>query len=96
MNTFPQAKSLEEVLAFIKEHHFAFVYISRDNCGVCHAVQPQVQEMLKEFPTIHPIQVNADQIPEIAGQFTVFTVPALLLFAKEKEVHREARFCRNG
>lgn len=92
MNTFPQAKSLTEILEFIKEHHFSFVYISRENCSVCHSVQPQVQEMLKEFPSIHPIQVSADDVPEVAGQFTVFTVPALLLFAEGKEVIREARF----
>lgn len=92
MNTFPQAQSLQEILDFMEEHRFSFVYISRENCSVCHSVQPQVQEMLKEFPTIHPIQVSADDVPEVAGQFTVFTVPALLLFVEGKEVIREARF----
>ncbi|MEK6190413.1 MAG: thioredoxin family protein [Carnobacterium alterfunditum] len=92
MNTFPQATSMDQVLRLIDENALAFVYISRKNCGVCHAVQPQVQEMLKEFPTIKPIQVSADDVPEVASQFTVFTVPALLLFAEGKEVIREARF----
>jgi len=92
MNTFPQATSMDQVLRLIDENELAFVYISRKNCGVCHAVQPQVQEMLKEFPTIKPIQVSADDVPEVASQFTVFTVPALLLFAEGKEVIREARF----
>jgi thioredoxin-like negative regulator of GroEL len=92
MNTFPQATSIDQVLRLIDENALAFVYISRKNCGVCHAVQPQVQEMLEEFPTIKPIQVSADDVPEVAGQFTVFTVPALLLFAEGKEVIREARF----
>lgn len=92
MNTFSQASSIEEVLQVIKENTLVFVYISRENCGVCHAVQPRVQEMLKEFPSIKPIQVSADDIPEVASQFTVFTVPALLLFADGKEVIREARF----
>lgn len=31
-------------------------------------------------------------VPEVAGQFTVFTVPALLLFVEGKETIREARF----
>ena len=48
--------------------------------------------MLTEFPAIKPIQVSADDIPEVASQFTVFTVPALLLFVEGKEVIREARF----
>lgn len=92
MNTFPQATSIDEVLRFIKENDLAFIYISRENCGICHVIQPQVQEMLKEFPSIKPIQISADDIPEVASQFTVFTVPALLLFAEGKETIREARF----
>lgn len=92
MNTFPQAQTIDEVVLFIEQHPLAFVYVSRENCSVCHAVQPQVQEILKEFPRIEPIQVSADQVPEVASQFTVFTVPALLLFVEGKEVLREARF----
>ncbi|MER2227076.1 MAG: thioredoxin family protein [Carnobacterium sp.] len=92
MNTFTQATSMDQVIQFINENPLAFVYISREDCGICHAVQPQVQSMLKEFPSIRPIQVNADTIPEVASQFTVFTVPSLLLFSERKEVIREARF----
>ena len=92
MNTFPQATSIDQVLRYIKENKLTFVYISKENCGICHVIQPQVQEMLKEFPAIKPIQVSADDIPEVASQFTVFTVPALLLFVEGKEVIREARF----
>lgn len=92
MNTFLQATSIDEVLRFIEDNSLAFVYISRENCGICHVVQPQVQEMLKEFPAINSIQVNADDVPEVASHFTVFTVPALLLFSEGKEVIREARF----
>jgi len=91
-NNFQQATSIEEIRHFIAENKLAFVYISRTNCGVCHAVQPQVQEMLEEFPAIKAIQANADDIPEVAGEFTVFTVPALLLFVEGKEMIREARF----
>lgn len=92
MNIFPQATSIDEIRAFVDKNPLAFVYISRENCGVCHVVQPQVQEMLVEFPMIKPIQVSADKVPEVASEFTVFTVPALLLFVDNKEVIREARF----
>lgn len=92
MNTFPQATSIDQVLRYIKENKLTFVYISKENCGICHVIQPQVQELLTEFTAIKPIQVSADDIPEVASQFTVFTVPALLLFVEGKEVIREARF----
>lgn len=92
MTAFKQATSIEEVRRFIEEKQLAFVYISREDCSVCHAVRPQVQEILKAYPRIQSIQADADHIPEVAGDFTVFSVPALLLFADGKELIREARF----
>lgn len=92
MNTFHQAESIEEVRQFIENNELAFVYISRIDCGVCHAVRPQVAQLLENYPRIQAIEANADSIPEVAGEFTVFTAPALLLFANGKEYIREARF----
>ncbi|WP_227872467.1 thioredoxin family protein [Jeotgalibaca ciconiae] len=87
---------MEEVQSFIKNHHFALVYISRINCSVCHAVLPQVQNLLADFPEIQMIKADADQIPTVAGEFSVFTVPAILLFVNGKEMIRKARFVVMG
>ncbi|MBM6614304.1 thioredoxin family protein [Desemzia sp. RIT804] len=92
MELFQQVATIEEVRQFIQENELAFVYISREDCSVCHAVRPQVQAILENYPRIQSIQVDADQIPEVAGDFTVFSVPALLLFVDGKEMIREARF----
>lgn len=92
MIQFPIVSSIEGIRTFIASNSLAFLYISREDCGVCHAVKPQVQNMLEEFPEIHPVQVSADDVPEVAGEFIVFSVPALLLFAEGKEMVREARF----
>lgn len=92
MSAFQQAQSIEEVKEFIQSNELAFVYISRVDCSVCHAVRPQVEHILEDYPRIHSIQADADVIPEVAGEFNVFTVPALLLFADGKEYIREARF----
>lgn len=92
MTTFQQAHSIEEGLSFIERNELAFLYISREDCGVCHAVRPQVQEILKTLPRIKPIEINASEVPEVAAEFQVLTVPALLLFADGKEIMREARF----
>lgn len=92
MSTFQQAQSIAEVRQFIVDNELAFVYISRIDCGVCHAVRPQVERILENYPRIQTIQADADAIPEVAGEFNVFTVPALLLFANGKEYIREARF----
>ncbi|TQR14214.1 thioredoxin family protein [Psychrobacillus soli] len=84
--------SLTSVEKFIEDHQFSFLYVSRTNCGVCHAILPQLKDLLKEFPLIELGHINADDVEEIAGRLSIFTVPALLLFVDGKEVIREARF----
>ncbi|WP_342527366.1 thioredoxin family protein [Chryseomicrobium sp. FSL W7-1435] len=44
------------------------------------------------FPHIQTRQVNAEEIPELSGFLSIFTVPVLILFADGKEMMREARF----
>lgn len=77
---------------FMEDHQFSFLYVSRTNCGVCHAILPQLKDLLKEFPLIHLGHINADDVEEIAGRLSVLTVPALILFVEGKEIIREARF----
>lgn len=84
--------SLTSVERFMEDHQFSFLYISRTNCGVCHAILPQLKDLLKEFPLIQLGLINADDVEEIAGRLSVLTVPALLLFVDGKEIIREARF----
>ncbi|WP_349410653.1 thioredoxin family protein [Pseudalkalibacillus sp. SCS-8] len=92
MKEMNELKSIDQVNAFIDEHKMAFLYISRTNCSVCHALLPQVREMLMQYATLQMGYVNADEVPDIAGHFSIFTVPVLLLFVEGKEMIRDARF----
>ena len=67
-------------------------YLSRPACGVCSAIKPKVIALLKEFPEIRSFYVNLDEIPEAAGGLSVFTIPAVLVYAGGKEIVREARY----
>ncbi|WP_336184126.1 thioredoxin family protein [Bacillus sp. 205(2023)] len=84
--------SLNAIENFINRHQLNFIYISRPSCTVCHAVLPQLRELLEQFPHIKLGHVNAFRVEEVAGRFSVFTVPVLLLFIEGTEFLREARF----
>ncbi|QBG54655.1 thiol reductase thioredoxin [Bacillus amyloliquefaciens] len=84
--------SLDSIENFIKQHQFSFIYISRPACTVCHAVLPQLRKVLDQFPNIKLGHINADEVEEVAGRFSVFTVPVLLYFIDGTEFLREARF----
>ena len=92
MEGFHEAYTIEEIDTFIEEEKFAFVYLYKDSCSICHGVQPQAARILENYPAVQTIQVNLSTLPELAGKFTVFTVPVLLLFVEGKEMMRFARF----
>ena len=51
----------------------------RDNCTVCHAVLPQIQDLLKDYPAQLGV-INQSNVEEIAGELSIFTVPVDLIF----------------
>ncbi|MCY8072611.1 thioredoxin family protein [Bacillus inaquosorum] len=92
MKEMTKLHSLDSIENIIKQHQFSFLYISRPGCTVCHAVLPQLRILLEQFPNIKLGHINADDVEEVAGRFSVFTVPVLLLFIDGTEFLREARF----
>lgn len=69
----------------------AMVYVSRPDCGVCTALKPRVAAAVKAYPKIELRSVDLEAIPAAAGAFSVFTVPAILVYVDGKEAIREAR-----
>jgi thiol-disulfide isomerase/thioredoxin len=84
--------SIDEINQFINSHLLAFLYISKTNCSVCHALLPKIKEVMADFPTIQLGFINADQVQDVAGYLSIFTAPVLILYVDGKEVLREARF----
>ena len=91
MREFTELRTIETIMNFIQSHQLSFLYISQPNCSVCHGLLPQVQQLMMKYPEIKLGHINADEVMEVAGHFSVFTVPVLLLFVDGKEYVREAR-----
>jgi|SRR5699024_1632493 len=91
MREFSQLKSIKAINNFIQNNQLSFLFISSPNCSVCHGLLPQVEKMMDKFPAIKLGHVNSVEVMEVAGLFSVFTVPVLLLFVNGKEYIREAR-----
>lgn len=87
-----EVHSLESINAALTAEKLSLLYISRPNCSVCHALLPQVKGVLEEFQDVTSIHADAEEIPEIAGEFSIFTVPVIIVFVDGKEMFRKARF----
>lgn len=91
MREFTELTTIEMVMDFIQTHQLSFLYISQPNCSVCHGLLPQVQQLMMKYPELKLGHINAEEVMEVAGHFSVFTVPVLLLFVDGREYEREAR-----
>lgn len=91
MRTFEQLTSMEAINNFIHNNQLALLFVSQPNCSVCHGLMPQVQILMENYPEINLGHINALDVAEFAGQFSIFTVPVILLFVEGREYIREAR-----
>ncbi len=85
-------KSIIEIENFIKSGSMRMLYLSRPDCGVCVALIPKLEEMIKEFPELDARYIDLDELPEAAGKYSIFTIPGILVYIQGKETIRKARY----
>lgn len=89
---FTSLHTMTEVKQFIAQNRLAFLYVTQPNCSVCHGLLPQLEPLLEQFEKIATAQMDATEVQEAAGQFSLYTAPVALLFIDGKEYIRKARF----
>jgi thiol-disulfide isomerase/thioredoxin len=68
------------------------IWFSHDDCSVCKSVLPKIHMMRDDcFPAIEIAYCDTLINPEIAAHYSIFTVPALLLYFEGREYIRTAR-----
>lgn len=57
-------------------------------CGPCRMLSPIVDEVAEERGDVKVGKVNVDEQPELAGEFGIMSIPALLVFEQGKLVRQ--------
>lgn len=86
-----QIESYEKWLTLSEKQDQLLLFVKTDNCSVCDGLFPQVAALKADY-SFPFYMVNVANVPEIAGQLSLFTAPVVLLFTKGKEYIRFARF----
>ena len=84
--------SKQEIGKITNNNNMAIIYFGSNDCGVCGALKPKVEELLTNYPKIKAVQVDVNKSQEIAAFYNIFTIPGILFFIDGKEILREARF----
>lgn len=84
--------NLDDIKKAVKENEMVLLYFSTEDCGICTTLLPKIDTMLLNYTNVLSYHISIDKLPEASGEFSVFTVPTILVYIEEKEVIREARF----
>jgi thioredoxin 1 len=58
-------------------------------CGPCHMMSPSVAQLATEFGERAVVaKLNADDYPEILGQYGIMGIPTIIYFQQGREVDR--------
>jgi thioredoxin-like negative regulator of GroEL len=85
------ANSNELIKELISNNHIVLLYFGSNTCNVCTAIKPKIEELLKHYPEIKSAYIDAEKSLEISSAYSIFTIPAVLLYIEGKETIREAR-----
>lgn len=83
--------NLDQILETINSSKLTVLIGSTKACGVCVAIKPKMEALLERYKKAKGVYVYIDSVKEISGEFMIFTVPTIIVFAEGKEVHRESR-----
>ena len=61
-----------------------------DWCGPCRMVSPIVDEIAEEHPEYLVGKINVDAEPELAGAFSVMTIPTLVVMKNGEIVNKSS------
>ncbi|MFW5877981.1 MAG: thioredoxin family protein [bacterium] len=82
----------DEIEKAISTNNAALIYFSAPHCNVCKVLKPKLAEMFQdEFPEIKLFYVDVENAPVLSGQFSIFTIPTILVFFEAKEYMRKSR-----
>ncbi|MEG0856462.1 MAG: thioredoxin family protein [Terrisporobacter sp.] len=84
--------SKDEIIEVIEKNEMAIVYFSGTSCGACGVIKTRVEEILIGYPNIKSIEINGEINTELASEYSVFSLPILLLFVEGKEAIRIGRY----
>jgi len=82
----------EEMDKEIEKGGFSLFYLSRPECGVCSVLKNKIESVVKQIENLEMFYINLNNDESISGQYSIFTIPGILVYAQGKECLREARY----
>ena len=85
-------QSADELKNILENNLGVLAYYSHKKCNVCKTLKPKLSEYFTEhYPKIEQVYIDIEKLPEVAAQYSIFTIPVVLIFFEGRENYRKAR-----
>lgn len=81
-------KTKEEWFESIKNNEHTVALFTADWCPDCQVIKPVLPDIEAAFPSYTFIEINRDELMEMAQEYGVMGIPSFLAFHQGKEVGR--------
>lgn len=70
----------------LKAQGAVFVDFYADWCGPCKLTSPIIDELSDETNNMKFVKVDVDKNPELAGRYSIFSIPTFMIFKDGKVI----------
>ena len=87
-----EIQTIEQIKKEIDSKEPILIYFSGENCSVCKVLKPKIDnEVINNFSRFKLYEVKTDIYKEITSEFTVFSIPTIIVYFDSKEFKRYGR-----
>lgn len=72
----------------LEDKGIVFVDFYADWCGPCKLTSPIIDELSEQMKNIKFVKVNVDENQDLAGKYSIFSIPTFLMFKTGKVVNQ--------
>lgn len=87
-----EIRSLAEFDNTIRDNAAVLAFFSSTDCGICTSLKPKITDLVgRSFPKVSILHVNMARVPDIHGQYRIFTAPTIVVFFEGKMAFMRSR-----
>ena len=85
-------KEKDNISALIDSEALLLLQFGSGSCAPCAAIKNKIDKFSETHPALRAVYVPIEEVPRLAAQYDVFTVPCILLFAQGRMSIRQAGY----
>ena len=85
----PNSQEFKDMIA---NEEIVFVDFFAQWCGPCKMLAPSIEKLADEHPEVKVLKIDTDQVPELAMEYQVQSIPTLITFKNGQPATRQMGF----